>query len=83
MGTDRNDSFKFLQSKGTPKMDRKYAQQAYEVIDEIKKDPDKNQKFDINEIYQDAIDEGRSPFIRHLTPISQIDEKEMPSPRTK
>ena len=41
MGTDRNDSFKFLQSKGTPKMDRKYAQQAYEVIDEIKKDPEK------------------------------------------
>lgn len=37
----------------------------------------------IGEIYRDAIIEKRAPLIRQSTPISQIDDRDLPSPRNK
>lgn len=38
---------------------------------------------DINDIYVNAVDEERAPFIRHLTPLSLLDDRDLPSPRIK
>ena len=80
---DARDSFKFLDSKTGNTQKRhlsKYKAKAKtpHVIDAGIRD-----KLNINEIYLKAVDQKCAPFIRCLTPLSEIDEKGLPSPRTK
>lgn len=44
---------------------------------------DEDESLDVDHIYQEAIYENRVPIIRRLTPISQMREKDFPSPRVK
>jgi hypothetical protein len=44
---------------------------------------DEDVSMDVNHIYQEAIYENRVPIIRRLTPLSQMRDKDLPSPRVK